>query len=239
MRKRILLAFTATSLLGLPFVASAITIDDFATEQSAVINFGPPTPETASSAAAAPEAIGGSREITLVRAAPSFGTASADSSLSDAGLFSHSSGAAVTATSTLVYDGTADGTTDVNGLGGATVIGAGENTLRVIARSDLDGTIRIQFHSGSETDYLFTEVTVNGAGAGDGPLQIIDIPLGSLSTEGAGADLGSLGAIQAIVSGPASLDLQIDSISTIPEPASMAMLALGLGGLLISGRRRA
>jgi hypothetical protein len=151
-----------------------------------------------------------------------------------------STGAAVQATASLVYDGSADGTTDVNGLGGVSLIAAGEDTLRIIARSDLDGTIRVQIHSGSETDFAFVDVDVPGAGTGNGPLQTIDIPLASLSSQGTGADLGNVGAIQVLLSGPASIDMQIDSISTfvIPEPASTALMGLGLLGLTLAGRRR-
>jgi hypothetical protein len=236
--RRISLALAATLVLGLPFSAGAIGIDDFSTEQFAALGFGDAGP--ADDGAAAPEAIGGTREITLERDGVSLGTSSADSSLSDGGLFSLSNGAGVTAVATLVYDGTADGTTNFNGLGGASVIGGGEDTLRVIARSDLDGTVRIQFHSGSATDYLFADIAVTGAGAGDGPFQIFDISLASLQTQGSGADLGNLGAIQAILSGESSVDLQIDSISTfvIPEPTTVALMGLGLTGLAVAGRRR-
>lgn len=236
--RRISLALAATLVLGLPLSAGAIGIDDFSTGQVASLGFGDPGP--ADNAAAAPEAIGGSREIILERSGVSLGTSSADSSLSDGGLFSLSNGAGVSAVATLVYDGSADGTTNPNGLGGASVIAGGETTLRVIARSDLDGTIRVQFHSGSATDYLYTDVAVTGAGSGGGAFTVFDIPLAALLTQGTGADLGNLGAIQAIVSGEASIDLQIDSISTlVPEPAGVALMGLGLAGLTIAGRRRA
>jgi hypothetical protein len=238
-RTRTALALGASVLLGLPSGASALDIDTFDTSQTVLIPAGPPTPQTDSSATAAPEAIGGSREIILERTG-GFGIAMADVDVSTDGVFSLSTGAAVSAVSTIAWDGGADDSIDYGGLGGIDVTEGGANdTLQVVVRSDLDATITIQFHTDNANDFLSAQIDVTGAGQGDGPFQTIEIPLASLVSNGAGADLTSIGAILAEATGPASVDLQIDRISLIPEPGTLVLMGLGVSGLTLLGRRRA
>ena len=202
--------------------AWALSIDDFADDQVVAIPIGPPTPQTHTSPAI-PVPLG-DRSIELTRT-EGFGSASADVNLTQEGRFSLSTGPGVLADALLTYGifGTAD-VTD----GGASQV------LELAARSDLDATISVSFLSGGGADVSSVDLALTGTGTGSSdPYQFLTVGLGDLVGS---ADLTQVEEILLAVSGPASLDLQIDFVRTVPiplpEPGSLALLGLGLGALL-------
>ena len=225
-------------VLGLawPVAASALLIDDFATGAGGfVISVGGSNPAPDSETQVGAGILGGERALILTRTA-GLGIAATDVSLSENGVYSFTTGAGVTAEGQLSYDGSS-GPFDPGGLGGIDVTDGGASTfVRFQVRSDQAATLRITFLSGDIADTLFAEVVVPATST-IGPFQTIDIPFASLMTAGAGANLTSVGAVLVDITGPASLDLQIDQIATVPEPGTLMLLLTGI--LILAGGRRA
>ncbi len=226
MRTRLLSLVATTALISAPFTASALIIDDFIDDQIVEIGIGPPNPQDDSNTV---PALLGDRELYLERTA-GFGSASADVNMSEADVYSFSTGPGVVANAALTYGNF--GTADVTD-GGVSAF------FEFSVRSDLDALVTVNFVSAGSTSSADFNVTGTGTGAGD-PFQFLNVPLAALVGT---ADLTLIDAISVVISGPASLDLQIGELRTvqnpIPEPGTLMLLGMGIGGLTFASRRRA
>ena len=230
------LALAGGLLLGTPLVASALVIDDFAAPltTNAVVGLGGlPNPVNATGGGAAAGAIGGNRGVALERTAGG-GTASVDVGLSTANALSVSTGAGVAANATVIYDGDTNGTPNTSGLGGIDVTDSGANSvLRLLVESDQAGVVfRITFHDGAVNTFL--DLVTTGGNTFGSP-QLLSGNLAALNQD----ILKNVGAITIDVFGPTSFDVSMKQFTTaVPEPGSLALVAIGLAGLRYAGSRR-
>lgn len=225
--------------VGIPSLASALVIDDFADPSWLTIGLGGlPNPKEQPGGFAA-AAVGGNRAVVLERTAGG-GSASYDTSMSASGALSVSTGAGVVANALVIYDGNQDDAVNTSGLDVDVTEGGTNSLLRLLVEADQsDVVIRVTFHEGANASFVDLH-TSGGNTFGSAQLLTADL-LSGLTAGGSGfADLEHVGAITLEIFGPTAFDVSIQQFqSAVPEPLSVALLGLGTSGLLLMGRRRA
>jgi hypothetical protein len=218
----------ATSSWGSP-----IMIDDFLTPQSVT---GTANTPNAFSSVAAPEAIGGERDME-VHLMGGFTSLSLSSNPFGGELLVHDSGATVTGMSTTVWDGV-DGSSAINysGLGGVDLL-TGQDAVQLdFVVADLTGSISLTIYDASDaTGATSSAATFSLPGGIFTPTQVL-LPFTDFTTLGANgaANFANVGAIKLDISNDTtgSLDVIIGRISVVPEPGSIT-LALVAGLMMV------
>lgn len=254
--------FFLATLFATTLSAGPIVIDGFGTDQSSIFVLpGGGNPSSSNSGVAAPDAVGGSRNVGITRVTGN-DLDSANVGLTP-GIFTFSSAAANNSVGRIIWDGDTNNSVNPTGLGGVDLTGGGTNTfLRLQARSDITGTLYITVFT-SATSYSTVAITLPAGGFGATPFTEYIIPFSSF-TQGAPANVTSssigfnlgaatggvtftnVGAITLFVDGTGSssagLDTQIrllqaDGIVT-PEPITLALAGAGLGLMGLLRRRK-
>jgi uncharacterized repeat protein (TIGR01451 family) len=193
------------------------TLDSFNTTQQVVTaNFPGSTP--AFSSLAAPEAIGGERDIFVDATAGNI-TVEANG-IGNPGLLVFDVGALANGTKVITYDGT-DGNAQVltnTGLNNLDLTTGGANAFRFLIGGEAGTQLVVRVFSGANSSIRTVNIptTLPLPNPGDPSTVILDIPYADFTVNaGTGANFSSVGAIQIEVAGADTADAIIDSFSTV------------------------
>lgn len=246
MNKLLKLAVAAASA-ALCFTAQAgAVLDDFSQAQTKIQTDVNNSGEIWGTSSFSSSILGGYRDISIEKLTGAnnndVGTVSA---VVAQGIYSFSTEADVYAVGKIVWDGINDASTGVNkntGLGNQDLaVGANAFQLTVVS-ADLGFPFQIDVYT-SATQFSSFRTTALGPGTFQIPFVcfLVNVcPSATLTTGGGGADFSKINAIVATVNvagSTNSVDLRLDNVVTVPEPASLGLVGAAILGLGLVRRR--
>lgn len=214
-----------------------VSIDTFSTPQAVEAPLG--GPDSALSVVAAPEAIGGERDVQVLRlsggAAMQFQTGFGGQEL-----LSCSAGAGTVGGSCLVLWDGPDGVfpLDPDGLGGIDLTEGGANDAVALAvRADQAVSFEIQVTRASDASFVSATLELPG---GDLDFEERFVPFAAFGPADPAPIFSDVGAITMLIAGAPAFDVLVDDVRvTVPEPgAAGGALVVPVLAVLARGRRR-
>lgn len=213
-----------------------VSIDTFSTPQAVEAPLG--GPDSALSVVAAPEAIGGERDVQVLResggAAVQFQTGFGGQEV-----LSCSAGAGTVGSCLVLWDGP-DGVfpLDPDGLGGRDLTEGGANdAVGLAVRADQAVSFEIQVTHASDASFVSATLELPG---GDLDFEERFVPIAAFGPADPAPIFSEVGAITMLIAGAPAFDVLVDDVRvTVPEPgAAGGALVVPVLVVLARGRRR-